>query len=277
MEIPFFRAILGRAILGAVIAVLVFPFPVHAAAAPKQPRIEEAWWQVTGDPDLGPLTSPKQQPVDFAVWQAADGSWQLWSCIRATREAGKTRLFYRWEGARLTDRNWKPMGIALRADTRTGEVAGGLQAPFVLRVAGHFEMFYGGWNNICSASSANGKVFERRLNRTGQVTLFGAETGNTRDPMLIRIGEVWHCYYTAHPQNKGAVYCRTSADLQQWSAERIVAKGGQAGEGPFSAECPHVVELEPGQYYLFRTQRYGQKAQSSVYFSRDPPRLWRRS
>jgi hypothetical protein len=55
-----------------------------------------------------------------------------------------------------------------------------------------------------------------------------------------------HCYHTAHPQNQGATYCRTSSNLRQWSASRIVAKGGLAKDGPFSAECPFVVELERG-------------------------------
>ena len=87
--------------------------------------------------------------------------------------------------------------------------------------------------------------------------------------MVIRIGTVWHCYYTAHPQDKGATYCRTSPDLRHWSAPRIVAYGGQAEEGPYSGECPFVIEFEPGRFYLFRTQRYGANAQTSVYFSRD--------
>jgi len=30
------------------------------------------------------------------------------------------------------------------------------------------------------------------------------------------------------------------------------------------------VELEPGQFYLFRTQRYGKDSLTSVYFSTDP-------
>ena len=41
------------------------------------PVVDGAWWQVAGNPDLGAYTSDKQQPVDFAVWQAADGTWQL--------------------------------------------------------------------------------------------------------------------------------------------------------------------------------------------------------
>lgn len=244
--------------------------PCFAGEAPKQPQIAGPWWHIAGDPDLGESNSPKQQPVDFGIWQAADGSWQLWSCIRGTREAGKTRLFYRWEGAKLSDPNWKPIGIAMRADPRAGEQEGGLQAPFVFRADGQFVMFYGGWNDICSADSVDGKTFTRRLNAQGKSTLFGAPTGNTRDPMVLRIGDLWHCYYTAHPQNQGADYCRTSHDLRIWSDPKIVAKGGQAGSGPSSAECPFVVELEPGNFYLFRTQTYGKNARCSVYFSRDP-------
>lgn len=80
-----------------------------------RPEIDGNWRQVAGDPDLGKYTSEKQQPVDFAVWQAADGTWQLWSCIRNTRCGGHTRLFYRWEGKKLTDANWQPMGISAKA------------------------------------------------------------------------------------------------------------------------------------------------------------------
>ena len=94
----------------------------RAAAATETcpvPQLDGAWWTVAGDPDLGTLSSPRQQPVDFAVWQAADGTWQLWSCIRHTRCGGNTRLFYRWEGKKLTDANWRPMGIRI-VDRATG-------------------------------------------------------------------------------------------------------------------------------------------------------------
>jgi hypothetical protein len=242
----------------------------QAADAPMRPQLAGDWWQIAGDPDLGELTSPKQQPVDFGVWQASDGTWQLWSCIRNTREAGHTRLFYRWQAANLTDANWNPMGIAMRADPKVGELAGGLQAPFVFRDRDRYVMFYGGWEHICSAASKDGKSFDRLLDAAGKATLFGGDGGNTRDPMLLRIGELWHCYYTAHPKDIGAVYCRTSPDLRKWSEAKIVARGGQATSHKYAAECPFVVEPEKGQFYLFRTQRYGTDAQTSVYISRDP-------
>ena len=242
--------------------------------APVTPRLVGDWWTIAGDPDLGELTTPKQQPVDFAIWQAKDRTWQLWSCIRGTREPGNTRLFHRWEGAKLTDHHWSPRGIAMRADPALGETRGGLQAPFVLKHEGRFYMFYGDWANICLATSDDGKEFTRYRNADGKPQLiFGGpmlRERNGRDPMVLRAGDKWHCYYTAHPDNKGADYARTSEDLFRWSPERMVAFGGRSGDGPYSAECPFVVEPQASHYYLFRTQRYGQNAQTMVYHSRDP-------
>lgn len=237
-----------------------------------KPQFAGEWWQVAKNPDLGPLTSERQQVVDFGIWQATDGTWQLWSCIRNTKEVGRTRLFYRWEGRHLSQSPWTPKGIAMRADAAFGEQPGGLQAPFVRSINGTFHMFYGGWDTICLATSENGKDFVRKLNKEGKSVLFGPPEGfgNPRDPMVLQIGGRWHCYFTAHTRQEGAVFCRTSEDLLNWSEVFVVAKGGQAGAGSYSAECPFVVEVRPGEYYLFRTQRYGANAQTSVYWSRNP-------
>lgn len=239
------------------------------------PAVVEPAWQVAGDPDLGEWTAADQQPVDFAVWQAADGTWQLWSCIRKTKCGGNTRLFYRWESPSLTAPDWKPVGIAMTADPAVDETPGGLQAPHVIRVGDTFWMLYGDWRSICLASSRDGKLFERVFDERGRPQLFLEDLpdnpANTRDAMVLKIGDRYFCYYTAYPGRKGAVYCRTSPDLRAWSPSKIVAFGGSAGTNPYSAECPHVVFHEPsGYYYLFRTQRYGKDSQTSVYRSRDP-------
>ena len=237
------------------------------------PHIDGGWWQVAGNPDLGPLTGEEQQPVDFSIWQARDGTWQLWSCIRGTKCGGKNRLFYRWEGKDLTDADWQPMGIAMQADTSLGETEGGLQAPHVIRVDGTYYMFYGDWERICLAESQDGKVFVRVLNRRGQPNLFSGPYENSRDPMVLPVGDTFYCYYTGHliMEGVGADFCRTSIDLRHWSEPVKVAAGGKAGGGTWSAECPHVVYLEDsGLYYLFRTQRYGGDNVSTVYRSHDP-------
>ena len=258
--------------LSVTLAILFCSVAALGADPVLVPRIDGPWWQVAGDPDLGKYTAPKQQPVDFAIWQAADGTWQIWSCIRNTKCGGKTRLFHRWEGPRITDTDWRPMGVAMEADAAFGETPGGLQAPHVVKIGSEYVMFYGDWENICKAKGVDGKTFARQLQPNGRAAMFTEGLGNNaRDVMVIRAGKLWHAYYTAYPDKLGADYVRTSKDLNTWSASKKVAFGGAAGTGPFSAECPFVYyHKASGYYYLFRTQHYGQKAQNSIYRSKDP-------
>jgi hypothetical protein len=56
--------------------------------------------------------------------------------------------------------------------------------------------------------------------------------------------------------------------LQNWSPSKIVAEGSAYRKGPYCAECPHVVYLPESKcYYLFNTQRYGQRQHSTVFCS----------
>lgn len=239
------------------------------------PTVSGSWWTIAHNPDLGELQGPKQEPVDFAIWQAKDGTWQLWSCIRHTGCGGKTRLFHRWEGRRLTSRDWKPMGVAMQADPAFGETPGGLQAPHVLRVGNTFYMVYGDWQRICLMQSSDGKHFERVLDERGQPDLFSGPYQNTRDAMLMRHGELFYCYYTGHePDNArdAAVFCRTSADLRRWSEPIVVSAGGAAsklGSPAVNCECPFVVEHD-GTFVLFRNLYYGAVATNVQYASKNP-------
>lgn len=257
--------------LVAVAVTFTMALPLADAEQILTPVIDGQWWQVAGDPDLGQYTREEQQPVDFGVWQAADGTWQLWSCIRGTGCGGATRLFYRWEGQRLTDENWRPMGIAMEAKPELGETPGGLQAPHVVRYQGLYHMAYGDWVNICFATSKDGKTFQRVIQPNGKTGVFTEGPGcNTRDAMLIQIDGLWHCYYTASPRPRGYAYCRTSPDLKTWSRSSVVSYGGKVGPGPWNNECPHVVQPEPGLFYFFRNQYYGQRARNWVYRSGNP-------
>ena len=94
--------------------------------------------------------------------------------------------------------------------------------------------------------------------------------GYDRDPMVLKIGDLWYCYYSCTLDNRtrGFMAARTSPDLEQWSDYTIVMEGGSPGNGPWSAECPFVVTLD-GYYYLFRTQTYRPEV-THVYRSRDP-------
>ena len=120
----------------------------------------------------------------------------------------------------------------------------------------------------CVARSKDGKSFERWLMPDGRAGMFAeGDQANARDPVVTVDRTVdpsaqvpsdsvcWSCYYTAHPNNVGAVYYRTSPDLRRWSGARIVSRGGMTGRRPGSCECPFVT-FHNGYFYLFRTIRY---------------------
>jgi len=269
-----------------VILILIFALgkTVYGGEVSQQvlmPQIDGAWWQVAGSPMDHKYATERQEPVDFAVWPAADGCWQLWSCIRNTTAGGKngkTRFFYCWEGKNLTDADWKPMGIAMEADPSLGETPGGLQAPHVVKVGDTYHMFYGDWVNICHATSQDGKNFTRVVQKNGKTGMFNEGDGeHARDPMILQIGDRYYCYYTAHSMrsaasnHRGLNYCRVSTDLRNWSPSKVVAEGSTYRTGPYCAECPHVVYYpESKHYYLFNTQRYGRQQHTTVFRSADP-------
>ena len=248
----------------------------------KVPVIEGDWWVIASTPDLGKYNKPGQEPVDFGIWQAADGTWQAWSCIRNTACGGHSRLFYRWEGKNLTDANWEPKGISMMADTKLGESEGGLQAPFVLKEKGIYYLFYGDWSRICLASSIDGKTFNRVLNPKGQPDLFQGPFSGTRDPMVLKSNGLFYCYYTGHSSDPPtgmdscAVFCRTSSDLLHWGEPVNVCSGGSPAKGiswyGANSECPFVVQIG-SLYYLFRNQLYGPGGLNTQYVADNPLRF----
>jgi hypothetical protein len=180
------------------------------------------------------------------------------------------------------------MGIAMTSDTKLGEVEGMLQAPFVMRDGGQYLMFYGTGDAIALATSRDGKTFARKPLPSGKAGRFSDGFG-TRDPMTIRVDGKFTTYYSANPgtvfdaanssaENRSSLklmpnadLMRTSRDLVHWSDAKIVARGGETGTGPYSAECPFVYYHRPSDYYyLFRTQHYGEKPETRVYRSKDP-------
>ena len=263
----------------AVILILLCHDRGRSANAPAEslrPRIDGDWWQVAGNPDLGKYTNDRQQPVDFGIWQATDGTWQIWSCIRNTRCGGHTRLFFRWEGGHVTDTNWTPKGIAMLADPKFGETKGGLQAPFVFKESNRYYMVYGDWEHICLATSDDGKIFHRKLNARDHSDIFSGPYENTRDPMVVRLGDLYYCYYTGHKEGakyQSAIFCRTSHDLEHWGAPTMVSAGGMPAKlGAWygaDAECPFVVQKDR-MCYLFRNQFYGQNNLNTQYLSSNP-------
>ncbi len=214
--------------IGFLILLLVLGACSEKQAVPF-PEIEGSWWNVAGNPMDHKFATERQEPVDFAVWQAADGTWQLWSCMRKTTaggEGGLTRFFYRWEGQHITDSDWAPMGIAMDADPTLGETPGGLQAPHVVKVEDTWHMFYGDWVNICHAVSRDGKNFERVIRADGKTGMFTeGPRAQTRDVMLLPYQGLWYAYYTGRTYDEddnmlGKIWVRTTADFENWSRIR---------------------------------------------------------
>ena len=117
----------------------------------------------------------------------------------------------------------------------------------------------------------DGKTFTRVLQPNGNTAMFGdTEENNTRDPDVIKVGGTYYLYYAEDVNGQCGDYCRSSSDFKTWSAPKEVAFGGSAGTGRVAAECPFVVNIAPGEYYLFRTQNYAGVPQTSVYFSTNP-------
>ena len=122
-----------------------------------------------------------------------------------------------------------------------------------------------------SATSTCGKCFERVVQSNGRSGVFGeGPDANARDPMLIRIDGLWHCYCMAIVNGKGYGFCRTSPDLKMWSHSSVVSHGGRVGPGPWFNECPHVVEVLPGEFVYFRNQYYGTGQMNWAYYSTNP-------
>ena len=89
--------------------------------------------------------------------------------------------------------------------------------------------------------------------------------------MVIRVGQSLACLLHGLPGQAGRglrAHVQRPQHLERFEESGFRRRGGY---GALSAECPFVYyHKESGYYYLFRTQHYGEKAQSSVYRSRDP-------
>jgi len=75
----------------AIVAVLAI------GEKPEVPVLDGSWWRIAAPPKLEQYGTGKEQSVDFTLFRAKDGTWQLISCIRNTSHPGAGRLLHRWE------------------------------------------------------------------------------------------------------------------------------------------------------------------------------------
>ena len=104
---------------------------------------------------------------------------------------------------------------------------------------GAYQMFYGDWEHICRAQSTDGRTFTRVLDAANHSAIFDEGGGNnTRDPMVLKIGNTYDAYYTAFPGNVGSVYARTSTDFLTWSASKICRERWRCRRGSLGRRVP---------------------------------------
>jgi len=258
------RSLVHRALL-----VTIFSSIIAMALAQDEPALKPSlagpWIQLAGRPELEKWASPEAEPVDFTVYQADNGRWQLIACVRKTTQPGSGRLLYRWSSEELTKEGWKPEGIFLSSKPEWDHAEGRLQAPFHVKDAGQHYLFYNSRGGHLM-KGADGIHFDP----VGTKAIFPMG----RDVCILddreRSGQ-WIAYYTSpeagiNPAtNNHTIRARTAPRLEgPWSEEAIEVPPlipPPDGYKFVYAESPLVV-MRGGYYYRFE--------QLYVYRSADP-------
>lgn len=246
-----------------------------APATPEVPSIEGVPWRIVRRPELGPYVSRRAEPVDFAIWQASDGTWQLVACVRGTTYPGATRLFYRWQASTLEETDWQEQGVFLTSDADPGYREGLMQAPHVVRDGARFLMYFNS-DGAHVLESRDGKVFTPVRALDGGLRHF--EMG--RDVMVfdnrVRDGKVY-AYYTAitpplYPTRQShTIGVRTAPGLLgPWSEQ--IDLGVNTADNPDPAEAPYNFINAESPFVLYRNGWYYRWEQLKVFASRDPLR-----
>jgi hypothetical protein len=242
-----------------------------AQERPEVPCLDGAWWRLAAPPKLERFATGKEQTVDFTVFRAADGTWQLVSCVRNTAHPGGGRLLYRWEAAKLTDADWTPKGIFLSSDAAQGHREGFVQAPHAVVEDGVTWLVFNS-SGAHALTSRDGKAFEPFRAADGGFRLFEMP----RDVMLLdrraRDGSWYACFTDIRPgkypeRKDHTVSFRTAPKLAgPWSA-------GKTDIGVLSPPPPgYLFAFAESPFIHARKDWLYRFEQLHVYASRDPAR-----
>ena len=227
------------------------------------PVLDGEWQQLTGPPVKGLFNRETGdwyksavfvRPLDFAMWKARDGSWQIVSCVKLYMGLGNpkrvNRSFVRWEGTSPTDKNFKEMGIFRTVDTSIGE-SWPYQAPYVMMKDNKYYMFYNCGKTIRCLIGDDGKTFEPLKRPDGS---FWDVPKCGRDVSVIYEDNKWYMYYC---RDTSGSMCRVSDNFYDWSDEFPVAPGG---------ESPFVLKYKD---YFYYTQTYFFNVFRPLYMSKN--------
>ncbi len=285
-----------------LILILIFTIPIikQKAVLPVKPVIDSDWWIIAPAPDLTELRLQTENPIEqpnqlngHTIFQTDDGMWHLWACVK---NAQVGNVLMHWQADSLRQSPWMLTSDTIRADKSAGESQVEwsekefIQSPFVMKEGRRYHMFFGGYDTglnpngealdaaedysagekqICLMMSRNGYQWTRYKNDNGFSRVF-AGPGAARDPCLQKFGETWYCYYCGHhnwDQTCGAIYVRTSEDLNNWSDWSIAQYDKLQENNKWLPESPYVT-YKKGYFYLFRTN--GNDGGTYVFRSDDP-------
>lgn len=229
------------------------------------PVLTGPWIKLAGRPPLEKWATEKAEPVDFTVFQADDGRWQLISCIRHTSHPGGTRLLYRWSSDELTKEDWRPEGIFLSSSEELNHAEGVIQAPFYVKDAGKHYLFYNS-RGAHLLTSNNGIDFEP----FGRQAVFPMG----RDVCILDDRDAsgkWIAYYTS--PEKGINPATRDHTIRARTAENL--------SGPWSESAVEISPITPpAEGYTFvyaespfvikRGDHYFRFEQLEVFRSADP-------
>lgn len=247
-----------------------------AVLAQEIPSRAGDWRRLAAPPTLEKFATGKEQTVDFTIFRAKDGTWQLVSCIRNTAHPGAGRLLYRWEAENLTDTDWTPKGIFLTADPAMGHGEGKAQAPHCVVENGTWWFFFSS-GGAYALTSTDGKAFTPARTRDGKWKFFDMP----RDLMILdnraRDGK-WYAFYTdirpgKYPERRNhTVSYRTAPALDgPWS--RAATDVGVVSPPPKGyvfvyAESPFVLHR---MGWFYRLEQLHVLASTSVDAWKGPP------
>ncbi len=229
------------------------------------PRLQGPWIKLVGRPQLEKWGTDRVEPVDFTVFQADNGRWQLISCIRNTSHPGGGRLLYRWSSDKLTAPGWKPEGIFLSSSKKLNHNEGTVQAPFYVKDNGVHHLFYNS-RGAHLMRSTDGIVFKP----VGDRAIFPMG----RDVCILddrKQSGNWIAYYTS--PEKGINPATRDHTIRARTAKRL--------EGPWSKQATEIPPITPppagykfvyaeSPFVLRRGNAYFRFEQLFVFRSNDP-------
>jgi arabinan endo-1,5-alpha-L-arabinosidase len=207
---------------------------------------------------------------DHSIVAGPDGKFHLFGITHPEPPDPHAEVrFAHASAARLTDRPWKKLPLALVADFAAGETL--LWAPHVIAHEGLYYMFYCAGGNDPSAYQIKLATSTDLTHWERKGTLF-TDGYEARDPYVLRVGDHWVMYYTATSAPAGGhhiVATRTSTDLLHWGEPSVAFTDPSCGTGAGPTESPFVVARDEG-YYLFTGPRHWNYNLTEVFFSTDP-------